>query len=84
MRLNIFGVSSIKVHSMLKNSQASSTLQKLERRFETQKESAADVLLMHSPEFQSGSSREVQNKAADLDHLLFLMKEKLFHHDNEE
>lgn len=30
----------------------------------------------YSPEFHSGSSREVQSKAADLDCLLLLMKEK--------
>ena len=38
---------------------------------------AADVLQVHSPEFQSGSNREVQSKAGYLDLLLFLIKEKL-------
>ena len=75
--LNIFDVLPIKTHNMSKKSQASSNQEKLERSFEKQKMVAADILQVHSPEFQSGSSREVQSKAGYLDLLLFLIKEKL-------
>ena len=75
--LNIFDVSPIKTHNMSKKSQASSNLEKIERSFKKQKMVAADVLQVHSPEFQSGSNREVQSKAGYLDLLLFLIKEKL-------
>ncbi len=76
--LGIFGISPLKTHSLSKKVQEAKVLEKLERSYEKQKETVADVL--QSPVLgcsSPGSEREIRTKAADLDHLVGLMKEKL-------
>ena len=78
----MFDISPLKSHGLQRRTQISMAQEKLERSCEKQKETAADILEISSPEFGSptgrqGSERELVTKAADLDCLLDTMKAKL-------
>lgn len=72
--LGIFGISPLKFHSLAKRTQASAALDKFEQSYERQKETVATVL--ESPELSTPTVSGIHEKAADLDHLVGLMKDK--------
>lgn len=80
--LSMFDISHLKSNGLQSRTQISMALEKWERSYEKQKETAADILEISSPEFGSPtgsklSKRELFTKAADLDYLLYAMKAKL-------
>ena len=79
--LSMFDISPLKSHGLERRTQISMAQEKFERSYKKQKETAADIVDISSPEFGSPteskvSERELVTKAADLDCLLNAMKAK--------
>ena len=77
----MFDISPLKSHGLERRTQISMAQEKFERSYKKQKETAADIVDISSPEFGSPteskvSERELVTKAADLDCLLNAMKAK--------